>query len=104
MNGLSSLCPALSVNTEAPATTDAGREGDPDRIAVPGLDGHYEANTRVANILLLYSTVYGHTVKIGEFIKAEAAAKGDTVVLRALAEGAADGDSFDAIVIGASIR
>jgi len=58
----------------------------------------------VANILLLYSTVYGHTVKISEFIRADAAARGDTVTLRPLDEGAADGDAFDAIVIGASIR
>ncbi len=58
----------------------------------------------MANILLLYSTVYGHTVKISEFIQADAAARGDTVTLRALDGGAADGDAFDAIVIGASIR
>jgi menaquinone-dependent protoporphyrinogen oxidase len=69
---------------------------------VPG--GEEKANQRVANILLLYSTVYGHTVKISEFIQADAAARGDTVTIRPLDQGAADGDQFDAIVIGASIR
>lgn len=63
-----------------------------------------QGESRVANILLLYSTVYGHTVKISEFIQADAAVRGDTVTMRPLDEGAADGDGFDAIVIGASIR
>jgi menaquinone-dependent protoporphyrinogen oxidase len=58
----------------------------------------------VANILLLYSTVYGHTAKISQFLQAEATARGDVVEVRPLEQGAADGDRYDAIVIGASIR
>ena len=58
----------------------------------------------MANILLLHSSVYGHTVRIGEFIRDELASRGDRVELRALAQGAGDATLFDAIVIGSSIR
>jgi menaquinone-dependent protoporphyrinogen oxidase len=68
------------------------------------LPGILERSERVANILLLYSTVYAQTLKISEFIKAEAAARGDTIELRPLAQGAADAAKFDAVVVGSSIR
>jgi menaquinone-dependent protoporphyrinogen oxidase len=58
----------------------------------------------VAKILLLHKGVYGHTLKIGEFLRREFEALGDTVEVRPLDDGAADGTDFDAIVIGASIR
>jgi menaquinone-dependent protoporphyrinogen oxidase len=58
----------------------------------------------VAKILLLYSSVYGHTLKIAEFIRADAASRGDRVDLRPLAEGATDAISYDAIAVGSSIR
>jgi menaquinone-dependent protoporphyrinogen oxidase len=59
---------------------------------------------RVSRILLLYSSVYGHTRKIAEFIQADAASRGDVVDVRPLAQGAADSASYDAIVVGSSIR
>jgi menaquinone-dependent protoporphyrinogen oxidase len=59
---------------------------------------------RVSRILLLYSSVYGHTLKISEFIKADAATRGDVVEVRPLAQGASDVSGFDAIVVGSSIR
>lgn len=58
----------------------------------------------MSRILLLYSSFYGHTLKVSEFIRAEAAALGDEVVVRPLAQGAADAASFDALVVGSSIR
>jgi menaquinone-dependent protoporphyrinogen oxidase len=58
----------------------------------------------VSRILLLFSSVYGHTHKIGEFIRSDAATRGDEVVVRPLAQGAADAASFDALVVGSSIR
>jgi menaquinone-dependent protoporphyrinogen oxidase len=66
--------------------------------------GHRDTGAPVSRILLLYSTVYGQTFKISQFIEAEARARGDEVVVRPLAEGAADADAFDAIVVGSSIR
>lgn len=58
----------------------------------------------VSKILLLYSSVYGHTLKVAEFIKADAAARGDAVDVRPLAQGAGDASGYDAIVVGSSIR
>ena len=58
----------------------------------------------VSRILLLYSSVYGHTRKIAEFIQADAATRGDGVDVRPLAQGAPDAASFDALVVGSSIR
>lgn len=58
----------------------------------------------MANILLLYSSVYGHTLKIAEFIRDEAALHGHRVDVRPLAQGATDATSYDAIVVGSSIR
>jgi menaquinone-dependent protoporphyrinogen oxidase len=66
------------------------------RISRPGVN--------VSRILLLYSSVYGHTLKISEFIRTDAAGRGDVVDVRPLAEGAADAATYDAIVIGSSIR
>jgi menaquinone-dependent protoporphyrinogen oxidase len=59
---------------------------------------------RVSRILLLYSSVYGQTLKISEFIQAEARAHGDEIVVRPLAQGAPDAGDFDALVVGSSIR
>jgi menaquinone-dependent protoporphyrinogen oxidase len=58
----------------------------------------------VSKILLLYSSVYGHTLKISEHIRADAATRGDLVEVRPLAQGAADAAAFDALVVGSSIR
>lgn len=58
----------------------------------------------MARILFLYHSVYGHTLKICQFMQAELASLGDTALVRPLADGAADAREFDAIVIGASIR
>ena len=59
---------------------------------------------RVSRILLLYSSVYGHTRKISEFIQADAATRGDVVDVRPLAQGVAGVAPFDAVVVGSSIR
>jgi menaquinone-dependent protoporphyrinogen oxidase len=66
--------------------------------------GHRPRVSSVSRILLLYSSVYGHTLKISEFIKADAAARGDVVEVRPLADGAGDVAGFDALVVGSSIR
>ena len=58
----------------------------------------------MSRILLLYSSFYGHTRKIAEFIQADAATRSDVVEVRPLAQGAADAAAFDAIVVGSSIR
>ncbi|MFO1407001.1 MAG: menaquinone-dependent protoporphyrinogen IX dehydrogenase [Steroidobacteraceae bacterium] len=58
----------------------------------------------MARILLLHKGVYGHTLKIAEFLQREIEARGHAVVVRPLEQGAADGAGFDAIVVGASIR
>ncbi len=58
----------------------------------------------MSKILLLYSSVYGHTLKVGEFIQADAATRGDVVEVRPLAQGAGDAAGYDAIVVGSSIR
>ena len=58
----------------------------------------------MSRILLLYSSFYGQTRKISEFIRDELAPRGDEVVVRPLTEGAADAERFDALVVGSSIR
>ena len=58
----------------------------------------------MSKILVLYSSVYGHTLKVSEFIKADAATRGDVVDVRPLAEGAADLAGYDAVALGSSIR
>ena len=58
----------------------------------------------VSKILVLYSSVYGHTLKVSEFIKADAATRGDVVDVRPLAQGAVDLVGYDAVAVGSSIR
>ena len=48
--------------------------------------------------------MYGHTVKVSEFIRDELTSRGDHVEVRPLAQGAIGATLFDAIVIGSSIR
>jgi menaquinone-dependent protoporphyrinogen oxidase len=74
-------------------STAIGREGGRN-VGVPS----------VSRILLLYSSFYGHTRKIAEFIRDDVATRGDVVEVRPLAQGAADAAGFDAIVVGSSIR
>ena len=56
------------------------------------------------NVLLTYSSVYGQTRKICETLQSELSRQGIVVDMRPLAEAGQDLASFDAIVIGASIR
>lgn len=58
----------------------------------------------MANILLLYHGVYGHTRRICESLQSSLANGGHRVKVAAIADGLADPAAYDAIVIGASIR
>lgn len=59
----------------------------------------------MAKILIIYSTTDGHTSDITAKIASVFAQKGNEVTVHALVEGpVADLDSFDKIIIGASIR
>jgi menaquinone-dependent protoporphyrinogen oxidase len=58
----------------------------------------------MANILLLYSGVYGHTRRIAERMRAKMAELGAQVEVAPLAENTADPNRYDAILIGAAIR
>lgn len=58
----------------------------------------------MANILLAYSSVYGYTWRICEFIKAELEGRGHRADVVDLAEAGRDLARYDLIVIGASIR
>jgi menaquinone-dependent protoporphyrinogen oxidase len=58
----------------------------------------------VPTTLLLYSTNYGLSKKICETIEASLRRRGQRAVVAPLVDGNADPASFDAIVIGASIR
>lgn len=58
----------------------------------------------MANILLLYSTVYGLSKKICERIEAGLQRGGDQIRVAPLVDGGVDPANFDAIVIGASIK
>ena len=59
----------------------------------------------MANVLVLYSTTDGHTVEICKRIKRTVESRGDIVKLLDLKDGAdLSSESFDKIVIGASIR
>ncbi len=58
----------------------------------------------MANILLLYSTVYGLSKQICERIQASLVARGERAEVAPLASGGVDPAAFDAIVIGASIK
>ncbi len=58
----------------------------------------------MANILLAYHSVHGHTRRICETIQAELKGRGQHVEVAPLAAGIKDLARYDAIVIGASIR
>lgn len=58
----------------------------------------------MASILLLHSSVYGHTQRICERMRAKLASLGDRVEVAPIAGGAVDPGQYDAILIGASIR
>jgi menaquinone-dependent protoporphyrinogen oxidase len=58
----------------------------------------------VANILLLYSSVYGQTRKISERLREKLDSLGDRVEVVPIAGAAANATRYDVIVIGASIR
>jgi menaquinone-dependent protoporphyrinogen oxidase len=57
----------------------------------------------MANILLLYSSVYGHTLKICKRMQVKLESLGQRVELVPFADGA-DPAHYDAILLGASIR
>jgi len=58
----------------------------------------------MARILLVYSTVYGLSRRICETIQASLAARGEQAEVAPLADCPLDPSTFDAIVVGASIR
>jgi len=59
----------------------------------------------MSQLLILYSTTDGHTIRICERLRAVAAALGTQVTVKPLADGTADDLArADAVVIGASIR
>jgi len=58
----------------------------------------------VARILFLYHGVYGHTLKVSGVMREEVVRLGHTAEVRPLVDGPQDAATFDAIVIGASIR
>jgi menaquinone-dependent protoporphyrinogen oxidase len=58
----------------------------------------------MARILLLYSSVYGHTLRICERMGAKLTSLGHEVELVPLADGGAEPARYDAILVGASIR
>ncbi len=58
----------------------------------------------MAGILLLYSSVYGHSRRICERLQAHLSQRGIKVDVAAITEPPADPAAYDTIVIGASIR
>ncbi|MDH4165212.1 MAG: menaquinone-dependent protoporphyrinogen IX dehydrogenase [Gammaproteobacteria bacterium] len=58
----------------------------------------------MARILFLYHGVYGHTLKVSGVMRDELVRLGHTAEVRPLVDGPRDAATFDAIVIGASIR
>jgi len=58
----------------------------------------------LARILFLHYGVYGHTEKISGVLRDEVVRLGHEAEVRPLVDGPQDAASFDAIVIGASIR
>jgi len=58
----------------------------------------------MAQILLAYSSVYGYTRRICEFLKAELEGRGHRADVRDLSEAGRDLARYDVVVIGASIR
>jgi menaquinone-dependent protoporphyrinogen oxidase len=55
-------------------------------------------------ILLLYSSVYGHSRRISERLQAHLAQRGIAATVAAVTDAGPDPAAFDAVVIGASIR
>lgn len=72
-------------------------------VRIVPVAGH-EGVPRVARILFLYHGVYGHTQKISGVLRDEVTRLGHFAEVRPLLDGPQDAASFDAIVIGASIR
>jgi menaquinone-dependent protoporphyrinogen oxidase len=69
--------------------------------SIPVLTG----NGTVANVLLLYSTVDGHTLEICRRLQAVVSEAGhDVTLIELMAESDPELDAFDRIVVGASIR
>lgn len=58
----------------------------------------------MSQILLLYSSVYGHSRRISERLQAHLARLGVAAEVAAITDTGVDPAAFDAIVIGASIR
>ena len=58
----------------------------------------------MARILFLYHGVYGHTLKVSGVMRDELVRLGQSAEVRPLVDGLQDAATFDAIVIGASIR
>ena len=58
----------------------------------------------MADILLLYSSVYGHAERISKRIQAALEADGHTVDLKPVSGPPVDPRDYDAVLIGASIR
>jgi len=58
----------------------------------------------MANILLAYHTIDGHTRKICESLQVDLAGRGEHVVVASLLDGDVDPTLYNVIVIGASIR
>ncbi len=58
----------------------------------------------MADILLLYSSVYGHTQRISKRIEAALESQGHTVDLKPVSGPPVDPRGYDAVLIGASIR
>ena len=95
----------------APIIGDVARPGestdDGPRPAVGTIGASAKAvapGCGVSKILLLYSSIYGQTLKISQFIRDDAATRGDAIEVRPLARGASDLEAFDAVVVGSSIR
>lgn len=57
----------------------------------------------MSNVLILYSSVHGHTIKICEVIEKELSNLGDNVTIAAITN-APELTHFDKVIIGASIR
>lgn len=58
----------------------------------------------MARILLLYSSVYGHSRRISERLQAHLVRQGAAAEVAAITDAGPDPAAFDAVVIGASIR
>ena len=58
----------------------------------------------MADILLLYSSVYGHAERISKRIREALETQGHTVDLKPVAGSPVEPESYDAVLIGSSIR